>query len=66
MISPYFTDSELETQLRMQFDDEEMWDTDLKPFLNHIVDRGADFYLEFRGRRFSIDKMTGTVTELKT
>ena len=65
MISDFFTDEELETQLRLQFDEEEQWDTDFKVFFNQIIDRGSDLYLEFRGRKFSIDKITGSVTEVK-
>lgn len=64
-VSEYFSDEDLETQLRSMFDDEEQWDTDFKIFFNHIIDRGTDFYLEFRGRKFSIDKITGTITEVK-
>lgn len=64
-VSPYFTDEELESQLRLQFDDEEQWDTDFKVFFNHIEDLGDCLFLRFRGREFSIDKVTGTITDLK-
>lgn len=64
MISEFFTDDELADNLRSHFDDEQQFDTDFKVFFNHIIDRGVDFYLEFRGRKFSIDKITGDVVEL--
>ena len=64
-IGEYFTDDELETQLRLQFDDEEQWDVDFKTVFNQIEDRGEDLYLEFRGRKFSIDKITGVVSEIE-
>ena len=64
-LSEFFTDEELCTQLRMQFDEDEMWDTDFTVFFNQIVDRGTDFFLKFRGRKFSIDKITGAVTEVE-
>ena len=64
-VSDFFTDEELCTQLRLQFEEEEMWDTDFRVFFNQIIDRGADLYLELRGRHFSIDKITGDVTEVK-
>ncbi len=62
--SEYFTDDELCNQLRLQFKDTEQWDIDFTTVFNLIVDRGIDYYLEFRGRKFSIDKLTGFVTEL--
>nr|WP_294999893.1 hypothetical protein [uncultured Methanobrevibacter sp.] len=64
VVSDYFTDDDLISQLRLFFDEESQWDTDFRVFLNHIIDRGADFYLEFRGRKFSIDKITGVVSEV--
>ena len=64
-VSEYFTDEDLCTQLRLQFENEEQWDTDFTIFFNQIVDRGSDLFLEFRGRKFSIDKITGTVTEVE-
>ena len=64
MISEYFTDEELESQLRLQFDEEEMWTINFKVFFNQIVDRGDDLFLEIKGRRFSIDRITGDVTEV--
>lgn len=62
--SEFFTDDDLCNQLRSQFDDQEQWDIDFTTIFGLIVDRGIDYYLEFRGRKFSIDKLTGFVSEL--
>lgn len=62
--SEFFTDDDLCNQLRCQFDDQEQWDIDFTTIFGLIVDRGIDYYLEFRGRKFSIDKLTGFVSEL--
>lgn len=64
VVSEFFTDEELEAQLRLQFDNDSQWDIDFPAFFNQIIDRGADLYLELRGRKFSIDKLTGYVTEV--
>lgn len=63
-VSEYFTDEDLETQIRLQFEYDEMWDFDFKAIFSSIVDRGGDFFLEFRGRCFSIDKITGVIVEV--
>lgn len=62
--SEFFTDEELESQLREQFTDTEQWDIDFTTIFSLIIDREIDYYLEFRGRAFSIDKLTGFITEL--
>lgn len=62
--SEFFTDDELCNQLRSHFEDSEQWDIDFTSVFRLITDRGIDYYLEFRGRKFSIDKLTGFVTEL--
>ena len=62
--SEYFTDDELCNQLRAHFEDSEQWDIDFTTVFNLIIDRGIDYYIEFRGRKFSIDKLTGFVTEV--
>ena len=64
-VSDFFTDEDLETQLRLHFDEEEQWDIDFRVFFNQIIDRGNDLYLEIRGRKFSIDKITASVVEVK-
>lgn len=62
--SDNFTDEDLCSQLRMQCDIDEQWDIDFTTVFQYIIDRGVDFYLEFRGRKFSIDKLTGGVSEV--
>lgn len=62
--SPFFTDEDLENSIRLQFNIEEQWDMDFVNIFNMIVDRGIDYYLEFRGRKFSIDKITAGITDL--
>ena len=64
VVSEYFTDEDLEAQLRSQFDEDEQWDMDFTTIFTFIVDRGVDLYLEFRGRKFVIDKLTGNVSEV--
>ena len=65
MISEYFTDEELETQIRQQFEPEEMWDMDFKTIFNQIEDNDQNYFeLQLRNRTFHIDKITGTVTEI--
>lgn len=65
MISDYFTDEELETQIRQQFDPEEMWDMDFKTIFGQIEDNGNDYYeLRLRNRTFHIDKITAAITEI--
>lgn len=59
-----FSDEELISQLRMQFEREEMFDLDWKTIFNQIVERKNDYYLRFRRRELSIDKITGAVTEV--
>lgn len=64
-ISPYFSDENLCSQLRQQFDYDEMWDINFFTVFNQIIDRDTDFYLELRGKKFSIDKNTGVVKEVE-
>ena len=63
-LSPYFTDNDLESQLRLQFDPVEQWDIDFKTVFSQIEDLGSCFYLKLRGREFGIDKITGIVVEI--
>ena len=65
-ISDYFTDEDLEQQLRLQFDDDNMWDMDFQTVFNQIEDIGDCLQLKLRGRVFNIDKITAGVTEVKT
>lgn len=64
-LSEYFTDEEFISQLRLQFDYEEMWDIDFRTIINRVMDNGDKLYLEFRDRKFNIDKITGIVTEVE-
>ena len=63
-VSDYFTDEELESQLRLQYDDTEQWTIDYRLFFNQIEDNGDSLYLKINEREFSIDKITGEVTDL--
>lgn len=64
-ISPYFTDEDLESQLRMQFPYEQMYDMDFRTVFNQIEDIGDCLQLRLRGFIFHIDKITGVVTKVK-
>ena len=64
-ISRYFTDEDLEQSLRMHFPYEQMWDVDFKTVFSHIKDTGKYFTLRFRGKVFSIDKVTGSVVKVE-
>ena len=65
MIGEYFTDEELETQIRQQFEPEEMWDMDFKTIFGQIEDNGNNYYeLRLRNRTFHIDKITAAITEI--
>jgi len=64
-VSPYFSDEELVSQLRMQYGLEEMWNIDFQSLLSQIVDVGECLQLQIKGRTFNIDKVTGGVTEVK-
>lgn len=64
-ISPYFTDEELISQLRLQFDYEDMWDIDFTTIFQSIEDMGDYFSLKLRNRCFNIDKITGIVVEVE-
>lgn len=65
-LSEYFTDEDLENQLRLQFDEEEMWDMDFRTVFNQVEDIGDVFQLRLRGRVFNIDKVTGGVLEVES
>ena len=64
-VSPYFSDEELCSQLRMQYSLDEMWSIDFMSLLSQIVDIGECLRLQVKGRTFNIDKITGGVTEVK-
>lgn len=64
-VSKYFSDEELESQLRMQYSLEEMWTIDFQALFKQIVDIGDCLQLRIKGRTFNIDKITCAVTEVK-
>lgn len=64
-LSPYFTDEELISQIRLQFDYDDMWDIDFTTIFQSIEDEGDYFSLEFRNRCFHIDKIMGIVIEVE-
>ena len=64
-LSPYFTDEELISQLRLQFDYDDMWDIDFTTIFFFFVALGDYFSLNFRNRCFHIDKITGIVVEVE-
>ena len=63
-LSPFFSDDDLISQLRLQFDYDEMHDLDWRSIFGMIEERERDYFLRFRGRKFSINKVTGGVTEV--
>ena len=63
-ISPLFTDEELISNLRTFFEYEEMYDFNFVNILGSVVERSDDYFLFFRGKSFSIDKITGAVEEV--
>ncbi len=62
-ISTYFTDEDLEHQIRLQFPEEEMYTMDYKTVFNQIEDEGNYLSLRLRGKKLLIDKLTGVVKE---
>lgn len=65
-ISPYFTDEDLEHQIRLQFPEEEQYTMNYKTVFNQIEDEGDCLSLRLRGKRLLIDKLTGVVKEAET
>ena len=63
-LSPYFTDEDLESQLRLQFEEDEMHTMNFKTVFNQVQDEGDCLSLRLRGRKFNIDKITGIVKEV--
>lgn len=65
-LSPYFTDDDVCSQLRLFFDESEQWDVDFKSFFNRVEEGDDGFlFLKVRGRSFCIDEVTGCVSEIK-
>ena len=65
-VSDYFSDEDLEQNLRAMFDYEAMFDMDFRTVFNQIEDTGEDYSLKLRGRSFRIDKVTGSVEEVES
>ena len=65
-VSEYFTDEDLEQQLRLQFDEEEQWDMDFRTVFSQITDEGDYFQLKLRNRVFNIDRITAGIVEVNT
>ena len=64
-VSPYYSDEELCSQLRMQYSLDEMWNIDFQSLLSQIIDMGDYLRLQIKGRTFNIDKITANVTEVE-
>ena len=61
----FFTVGELVQQLRCFFPYDEMFTIDFRPFISQMEDYGDHYRLKMRGRVFRVDKITGSVTEVK-
>ena len=65
MISEYFEDEELLSQLRMFFDEEEQENIDFKSFLGQLKEVDSETYeVKIKNRTFQIDKNTCDVEEI--
>ena len=63
-LTPYVSDDEICSQLRMFFSLEQQWTIDFANLLSQAVDRGEYYTLQIIGKRFKIHKITGSVTEV--
>ena len=67
MISEYFTDDELLSQLRMFFNEDEQEHMDIKAILGQITEIDTNtLELKVKGRIFHIDKIFCDVEEVET
>ena len=65
MISEWFSDDEVISQLRMFFDLEEMANIDFEASLSQVGTYDENnFYLKIKSKEFVIDKLTGIVEEI--
>lgn len=64
-LSNYFTDEDLEQNLRTMFEYEEMFDMDFQTVFSQIEDTGEHLQLRLRGRCFNIDKIVGSIEEVE-
>ena len=65
VLSPFFSDEDLETQLKTFLSEEEMHSVDFKRLFHEVMDNGECLELRFRGSLFLIDKVTGCVEVVK-
>lgn len=67
MISEFFSDDELLSQLRMFFNEEELEHINFKALLGQLNDEDTDTWtLQIKNRQFLIDKNTCDVEEVIT
>ena len=67
MISDYFTDEELISQLRMFFTDEEQEQLNFQAYLGQLEEIDNDTYeVNIKGRLFRFDKVFCEVEEVET
>ena len=67
MISDYYSDEELISQLKMFFTDEEQEQLDFQAALGQLEDIDIDTWqLQLKGRTFKIDKILCEVEEVGT
>ena len=67
MISEFFSDEELISQLRMFFTDEEQEQINFEVALGQLEDIDLDTWqLQLKGRKFRIDKILCEVEEVET
>lgn len=64
-VSPFFSDEELEDNLRDFFEYDEMYTMDFKTVFNQFEELGDTLRLRLRGRVFDIDKETGIIMEVE-
>ena len=67
MISEFYSDEELLSQLRMFFNEEELEHINFKALLGQLNDEDSDTWtLQIKNRQFTIDKTTCNVEEVIT
>ena len=67
MISEFYSDEELLSQLRMFFNEEELEHINFKALLGQLNDEDTDTWtLQIKNRQFTIDKTTCDVEEVIT
>ena len=67
MISEFYSDDELLSQLRMFFNEEELEHINFKALLGQLNDEDSDTWtLQIKNRQFTIDKTTCDVEEVIT